>query len=356
MNNDFQDFEPFGADVPQRPSRYFSALTTVVCGFIGSVLLLVGCFFLQLYTGFAPLSFVVWFIFPLGAILIGAIASVAYFVPARVLQYRPTARVVALILLAQVGAFFVGRYLEYVHFRLQLSSVLVARDENGVVIPLPLPSFIQYYRYGVEQSEWTQLDKRGKQEQQPYTLGLWGWGIELLALAAFVLTGLIGPGCLASYAYCDDCQRFMKTARAVSYPIRVPFPSLKKNDLAGQQAYQETDTAVLGDAATYLKNLAAFLETEPCPPSTAVADWLTENPWPHVCEKKQQVKVPNNMKITLSECSLCDNYQLLVATAQTLNIPNAKTIAVLELLRFHKGAFVTNGVEVFEDIGKAIHA
>ena len=95
------------------------------------------------------------------------------------------------------------------------------------------------------------------------------------------------------------------------------------------------------------------------------------------------------MGITLSECSLYDNDQLPehsrngsrgsssapfppgggateeayansedapTAIAQTLypSTPNAKVINALEVFRFHRGAFVTNVIDVFEDVGKLI--
>ena len=360
MSNDFQHFglddEERFSDTPATPPRYAAALVTVIGGFTGTVLLLLACFVQSQYSNFSPLSFMLGFILPIGALLIGILAGFLYCIPARMLQYRPSPKVIGVILLAQVCAFFVGRYLEYVSFFRQFNKMsIILQDENGDPIPfkIPPPSFVKYYRHSIEESEWTEFD-HGKQKDA-YKLGFWGWGMELLALGAFVLTAVIGPSTLASYAFCDDCQRFMKTSRSISYPIRAPVPSLKKGDLAGEQAFQAEDTAAIGAAVAYLKNLVAFLETEPHPTANAVANWLDDNVLAHSYDNKQQMKIPNNMSITFSECPLCDNYQLLITVVQTLNIPKAKMMNAFALIRFYKGTFTINCVEVLEEIGKQMH-
>ena len=341
MNKDFTDFERFGEETPMRSPRYFSALTTLICGFIGSVLLLLGCFAIWYFTEFAPLSFVMWHIVPVGAFLVGLAASFAYYLPARMLQYRPTRQVIITILMVQVCAFFVGRYLEYV-------PICYLFEEP--------PTFVEYYRYSIEEAEWSSLDDQGK---EPYKLGLWGWGIELLALAAFAFAGLIGPGILAGGDYCDDCQRFMKTTRLMIYPIRAPYPKLKKNDLAGEQAYHEEDTAIIGEAVAYLKNLVAFLETEPRPTANAIASRLDDNVLSRGYTEKQKQKIPNNIFIWLSECPLCDKFELLVTTAaknpENRKETKAKIITAFELIRYNNGGFTTNTVETLEQIGNQLH-
>jgi hypothetical protein len=132
-------------------------------------------------------------VLPVGALLIGLIASVGYGASAWWLQRKISGPLLWTMVGLLVAGYFAAHYLEY----------RLTAEHNG---------FLRYFDqttrgFSVEHDNFGQRPKREMLEQL-------GYGVRLLELAGFVGGGLILPLVLRKRPYCDPCRRY-KTSKIV---------------------------------------------------------------------------------------------------------------------------------------------
>jgi hypothetical protein len=334
-------------------------------GLVTTAIVFVAIYVINIYSGHNVLAFLVNFIIPLGAIFCGLLAGIGYALAARFVQFYPDKCFIFFILLLQFALFFVARYMEYTvfchHFSQKIQQHIVNQKmqqhfehiatitvEDGNVITLDqneiaqavkksLPSFIEYYRINIEETEWV-----GK-ANQPFKMGKWGWGIELLTAFTFALCSLAASGVLAWFAYCKTCRRFMSQKLEFAFPMRAPKRKIKKNDEAGLEAFHQEEIEAIKYATEKIAKIEDFLKTEHATNRSEVFRLLCEIRDEIAADAKPIKGVPNTITITYSECNSCDNF-LLVVSIRLADLNNKTGFQPAEIMRFTDGKFVTENV------------
>jgi len=150
--------------------------------------------------GINVIGFHVNYILPLGAVLVGLVASLGGGIVAYNGGHRVTGRLlfaVSALLLAGYGAS------QYLTFR-------SAFPEGGG------PGFIDWYEFSARSIRFS--GKRGAGG----ALGGWGLAVRALQAAGFVLGGLIAPLILRSLPYCARCGRYRKTKELAVVGAGIP--------------------------------------------------------------------------------------------------------------------------------------
>jgi len=332
MSDTFPD-DRYGDDLmqdkPKKSGRTLFLPLILFGGLVTTLGTLVLIFVLSMYFGTAILSFVANLVFPLGALGAGLIAGSGYAITARLLQYKPSAAFIVFICLLQFGLFFVGRYLEYVPHRL--------------VVDQPL-SFGEYYRQQIEESEWTSKDSK-----EPYKMGKLGWLLELWTAVCFSLTSLVWIGVLSTSAYCSDCRRFMSQGLEFVFPARAPTRKIKKKDTEALEAFQKEDHDAFVHAMTYVSRIVDFLKTDQAKNRGDVYQFLCKLRDEIGSDASKLKGVPNTVRIRLSGCKECDNYQL-IAALEVADINNKSAMKALELVRYIDGDFAALALSELETV------
>ncbi|MDR3197697.1 MAG: hypothetical protein LBU34_07480 [Planctomycetaceae bacterium] len=373
MNNQFNNTERYGDDLNNAArtgedifgtetrglNRVWFLPIILLGGLLTTAIVFIAIYVINIYTGYNFLAWIVNFVIPLGAIFCGFLAGIGYALAARFVQFYPDKRFIFFILLLQFALFFVARYMEYTvycyHTRLQMQQhieqfhitdkdgnvITIDRNEIDQIIKRTRPSFIDFYRINIEESEWIDHDKK----DQPFKMGKWGWGIELLTAFVFALCSLAASGFLALFAYCRTCRRFMSQKLEFTFPMRAPKRKIKKNDEADWEAFKQEEIEAISYATEKIARIENFLKSEQAANRSEVFRLLCEIRDEINAEAKPVKGVPNAVRVTYSECNSCDNF-LLVASI-TLIDPNNKTaFQAAELLRFTNGNFVTVAVSM----------
>ena len=135
-------------------------------------------------------------IIPVGAILAGLAAGSGYAVATRPQGVKMTAEMCIAIVILQLACYATARYLDY--------RAVDPVYEDGT----PVGS-LAYFDFVTRSFHWESEygDKPGE------ALGAWGYGVRLLEITGFTFGGLIGALIVRKMAYCERCQRYMKTRR-----------------------------------------------------------------------------------------------------------------------------------------------
>jgi hypothetical protein len=369
MNNSFDNIERYGDDlndvtgmddfgVPSRSGNRGWFLPIILLGgLLTTALVFVALYFLNVYTGQNFLALLINYVIPIGAVVGGLIAGIGYAVAARIVQFYPEKLFFLFIFFLQFALFFVARYMEYsvywYHTRSEIREfeefLKNATDENGnkieidrdkieEAIKIMSPSFVDFYRFQIEETEWT-----SKNNKEPFKMGKWGWAIEFLTAFVFALCSLAASGVLALSAYCRLCRRFMSSKLEFSFPMRAPKRKIKKNDEADLEAFRQEEAEAIAYAAAKIAKIEAFLKTEQATNRSEVFQFLCEIYNEIISEAKPMTGIPNSVRVTYSECGSCDNF-LLLASIVLLDVNNKTAFQATDLLRFTNGTFVTTAV------------
>src|SRR5262249_23664204 len=141
------------------------------------------------------------YIIPIGALLIGVVASSGYGIASWFSGVRIHRWLLALILFLGLFAYFAAHYIE---FRSQ--GPLVPRDTGAPV------TFPEYFHAMTITMAWKSESKPPssyrlpgmgpqQQEEEPETLGKWGYLVRLGELVGFVGGSLIAPAILLAHPY-----------------------------------------------------------------------------------------------------------------------------------------------------------
>ncbi len=171
-------------------------------------------------------------VLPIGAILVGAVAGVGYGIASWMTGTKISRGLLVVVLLLQVLAYFVARYLEF----WQVQQMIGRLTGHWVD---PWSGFVRWFDYTTRSFAWIEHGKAG------HPLGAWGYGIRFLEVAGFALGGVIVPAITKSLPYCDACGVYMRTKPFGLLPAGIPPRKIGKRDTEGQAAYQqECETAL----------------------------------------------------------------------------------------------------------------
>jgi hypothetical protein len=385
MSNAFNDNERYGDDLNNAATAtndFFENQSTginrvwflpiiLLGGLLTTAIVFVVNHVIDLY-GHNFLTFLVNHVIPIGAIMCGFLAGIGYAIAAYFVQFYPKMRFIFFIFLLQFSLFFVARYVEYTTFYHQLiqqrrlifeqllQNANANENEEGKIIVLDqagdevngielnrnkiddaiketMPSFVEFYRATIEESEWIDQNKKDK----PFKMGKWGWIMEFLSAFVFALGSLFWFGILRELPYCQNCRRFMLQKLKFAFPMRAPKRKIKKNDDADLEAFRQEEIEAINYATGKITGIEDFLKTEHATNRSEVFRLLCEIRDEVAAEAKPMKGVPNTIKITYSECNSCDNF-LLIVSIVLLDINNKTAFQNAEILRFTDGKFVTS--------------
>lgn len=342
-------------DKPKRSRAHFIPII-LIGGLFSSFLVLATIYIVSVYTEYNLLAFTLNFI-PVGAILGGLLAGCGYAFGARWTQYLPSSGFLAFIFLLQFGFFFGGRYLEYlaVFYNMEPVQLEMKTEDGETRTVLAKPRFWPYYRWHIEESQWTS----GRGNKEPYTLGKAGWLLEIASALCFAGMSLVGPLVLAGFAYCKDCRLFMKKKLEFSFPARAPSEKIKKKDTEALEAFQQKDADFLEAAMGRLTEIVDFLQAEPPREKSDVYSFLEQLRDNIGASAESCRKAVNTIKITFNSCSDCANYQIVAAMLANPTQENA-ALKGGELLKYLDGQFLTRNIpsstEIETEISKTDRA
>ena len=179
-------------------SEYIRADKQILVAIFGiSTSLLTGIFLgvIEVSTGYAIYSFMLWFILPVGALLAGLGAASGYYAGAKLFQQKPAGGILLNMVGASIGAFLVVHYTPY--FMLEVDGIRVKE----------VISFWKYLDLDIRHTSLSLL--RGRVS----TGGLgsfWGYAYACLQLLGFSFGGFVIFAMLLDNPYCDKCSRYLK--------------------------------------------------------------------------------------------------------------------------------------------------
>jgi hypothetical protein len=144
----------------------------------------------------------IWFVIPVGAVLIGAAAASGAMLAAWLLNIRPSMTTAAIsAAMAGIGSMFLIYYFGYV--TLQLPDGRMATD---------LVSFGEYLDLSITKSH----TRMGRRQQDLGEVGGLGYAIALIEIFGFVV-GAFGLFCLIlALPFCSTCRVYLKKIKAIS--------------------------------------------------------------------------------------------------------------------------------------------
>jgi hypothetical protein len=156
--------------------------------------------FLEQAFDFAPYSYMVKLVIPIGAIISGAVAASGCYIAARALNHKPTSLVLAGVLGLSTLTFFLVNYLDYYLLSVDGENV---RDyiSFGRYLAISLDNMVMC----VSPCIGTGLD-----------LGPFGYLVAALQILGFFLGGAAVYGYLRSAIYCETCSRYFTFKQTIT--------------------------------------------------------------------------------------------------------------------------------------------
>ncbi len=277
--NTTQEVNPAPAAMGPREEKSHSLV--IISGLLTTALALFGVYLLDTRTeDFHIMGWYANYVIPIGAILVGIVASSGYGLASWLSGVKITRGLLWTVLVLQLAAYFAAQYIEFANLK------LVHHDGRPV-------GFFEYFDLAARSFAWKQKD--GSMGQP---LGAWGYAIRGLEILGFAAGGLIVPVLLRKAPYCQACQRYMRTQQLGVVPASVPVKKVKKSDADGLATYQaEQEQAFAGAKQTWEK-LSQLATSNQAPEFRKVLAELEPG-------KKQAAKLPQRLSLQLVSCARC---------------------------------------------------
>ena len=273
---------PYRAAVQSPPPPVTSAARTagVLAGGVASTALsLVGVFFLS-RSGTNIMGWYANYILPVGALVVGMVASSGYGIAAWLLGCKISGRLVWSVVALLLCGYAAAHYLE---FRLLISDDAIGDDG------MPF-SFWSYFDFATRNFRWEEHGKEGD------ALGLLGYGLRGLELCGFLGGGALIPLALRKKPYCDACARYKRS------PLVAILPAGEKPGFLGraQAGEAERGAALLQGARQGLN--AIFVAARTREPLATREAMNLHGPLRH---KRTTEKLAARIRVYLVHCPTC---------------------------------------------------
>ena len=190
------------------------------CGLCTMVLVSVFFAWIHYLTGFNLFTFSIWFVLPVGAVLIGALAASGYYFGAVFFNIRPTVFLLIQIVIVTLLCNILIFYLEY------QSYINLPNTNYNLLFSKYLDIRITHARYFIGRISLG--FSTGK-------VGTIGYLISFLHFLGFILGGLICYAVLAVKPYCKKCYRYFSD----SVYANLKFDSYKEMFDYSEQLFQQ---------------------------------------------------------------------------------------------------------------------
>ena len=280
--------EAIPTSAPAGPREEQSYLPVLISGLATTALALLGVYVLDTKTGFHIMGWYANYVLPIGAVIVGVVASCGYGLVSWFSGIKITRSLLWIILALQLAAYFAAQYIEF------KSLHLVYRSTGTPV------GFIRYYDAAARSFAWKQSDgSMGR------PLGGWGYAFRGLEIVGFAAGGLIVPLVLRKKPYCQACQRYMRTRQLGLVPASVPVKKVKKSDAAGLAAYQAEQQQALDRG----KQIVEALRQQAADAKPAEFQKILAELGPG---RKQTARLPGRFSLQLVHCNRCYAGQFVV--------------------------------------------
>jgi hypothetical protein len=162
------------------------------------------------------------YVLPVGALLVGVVASSGYGLAAWRLHCKVTGRLLWWVLALTTAAYFGAQFIEYRLIVKQLGE------------PNPI-GFWSYFDLTTRSFRWEEAGRVGSE------LGALGYGLRALELAGFLAGGIVGPVLLRRRPYCDRCRRYKDHPLVAVLPAGVPPEKVKSERKAKKDGWYERE-------------------------------------------------------------------------------------------------------------------
>jgi len=243
------------------------------------------------------------YIIPVGAILVGLVASSGYGIASWVIGVKIRKHLLWTILGIQVLAYFAAQYIEFRMIRpvaplnAHAEAVMEGRTPTGTPLWRPI-GFPEYYHLRAVTFAWAKRTGGGSGEP----LGMWGYFFRLLEIVGFVGGSIIAPAVLGAAPYCELCQVYMKTKLFGKVPTSVEARKIKKTDTEAGAQYEAEQHQASEKGLAEVARLQE-LAMAPDPPAFAQAVGSLA---PSVKDKRID-KLPSRVHVNLVYCPHCHN-------------------------------------------------
>ena len=271
----------------------FGAMTS------GVALLLV---YLLNLIGFSPMGFYIWFLVPLGALLVGLLAGCGYALGSYFTNVRVRRSMFLIIFAAGVVTFFLAHYITY---QSALDQTSVGTEQA---------TFVDYLQFICENTTYD-IDIHDR-DNAPWELGLFGYVFKALECAGFAFGGLFPLVILKDVPYCRACQFYRrKTASGV-------LNSEEKRDLLKKRKKKERIAIIEGVLTSIGQKATTLLESTregPLARNLALVDGLEKEP------DKQAIATA---QFRLSKCPGCESHSV-IATLRNVTVDGQSVATTL---------------------------
>jgi hypothetical protein len=220
------------------------------------------------------------YVFPVGALYVGLIASSGYGIASWLTGVKITKSLLWTVLLLQVLAYFGAQYIEYYN--------LAPTYDDGTPV-----GFLTHFNVTTRGIAW--LDKQGNPGEP---LGALGYLLRLGELSGFCLGSMGAPIFMKAKPYCEACQVYMKNSQIVLLPASVPLQKTKKMAAEEVEAYEAAQHEAMEKAKATVALLVEAANAGDCPVFEAI---LRE----HAAGKKKFNRLPARVVIKLERCRIC---------------------------------------------------
>jgi hypothetical protein len=307
---------------PARSSN--RVLAVIIAGLLTTAAALAGHYLLSVHADFRLMGWYLDYVLPIGAVLVGLVASSGYAISSLWLGVRIRRGLLLTIVLLMLGAYFAA---EYIEFHAQ-GPLIVQDNPNAVSANPPTPGvppgyhplgFWEYFHLKAINWAWKKDNDRDK-DSEP--LGMGGYFFVLLGIAGFTLSGLILPGLVGARPYCELCQRYMKRRQLTLLPGSMPYRKFSKKEADTKTQYDQQHQATWEQATAKAQGLIdAAKRNDP--------DTFTQLLAEPVPPRKQVDKLPRRLSVSLCRCPSCASGFL----ETTMTIGQGKKIKATKLVK-----------------------
>lgn len=264
-------------------------ITVLAAGLVTTALALTGVHVLNQTTDdFQIMGWYANYVIPVGAILVGAIASSGYALGSWLRGVKVCGALLFGIIGLQIAAYFAGQYLEF------LSFDLVYEDGTSV-------GFLHFFDVSTRSFAWNQDDG-----SMGAALGAWGYGLRALEVLGFGAGSLIAPAALRGKPYCEPCAVYMRKRHTAWIPASVTAEKIRKKDTAAREAHANAQEAALEAALGHAESVAQLAQGGDAAGFRALMTELSDDP-------KQTEKLPARVTAELSHCPSCEAGEVKLA-------------------------------------------
>lgn len=172
-------------------------LIVTVFGLIASILTAAILWLVEVHLGFAFYSLMIWFIFPVGAVLSGFVVAGGYYLGAILFSYKPTKLFLLNMVLVSIGTFFGIYWISYVSLK---------------IAGKPVSDFIPFSQYmdTVLQHQTIAFPVHGTEIATLEEIGSIGYATAVLQILGFTIGSIFVYFYLADLPFCDKCHKYFK--------------------------------------------------------------------------------------------------------------------------------------------------